>query len=316
MKRLQLGIEEHQREACARRRMRSGADAPAGNSTRAVVDRGPSPTSAREIRSVLRRSSSCAVDERREELVAQPFGVDAERDEARQLVARGKTEAQLRLEVGPPPVDHRLRRREIACFCGASSRKRLTISGPSGTSVVKPCVLAIVGEHLVAVLDRSGPTRRRTACTNGSRLEPLLERSGRSPSGSAGRSAPADTQQHVDVGRLQRVLDASWSTPSAVSWLSCRRTTADERPSVGDRSELKVEQHRDRNGDRDREPAGQPQACDSRINWPTREGRRLGRRMPRSRACPSDSSLLGFDDLANRVARGNRRSRGRPASPA
>ena len=197
-------------------------------------------------------------DERRKELAAQPFRVDAQRHEAGQLVARGEAEAQLRLKIRGPAVDGRLEERDGVLLGRELLEARYQHRGLRhvGREVA---MLAVVGEHLVAVLDRQvGP--HVVAIDERLGVQAFIERrrDEREIEGFGLRLRHA--QQHVDVGRLERVLQA---LRDAVGSLLTQLAQDDGRRLAqrGDRAELKVEEAGNRNRNRDGQRRCEPDAA-------------------------------------------------------
>src|SRR5581483_11418597 len=252
---LQLGVEEDERERpFVDPRRRRGPGRRVDDASVAVEDR------HRERGEAGRpfRFLQAAGDEGRQEPLAETVLVDAQRDEAGQLVARRRLPADLRLEVHVTPVDDRVEERDRMLL-----RRELAHAADDERAfrhLRREAVrLAVVGEHLAAVQRRViGPDVEARdewfggeSLLEGRRDEREIERFG---------LRLADAQQDVDVRRLQRVLQPLRETVGRF----LRELAQDDRRRLAerrDRSELEVEEAGDGNQDGDRESRREPDAA-------------------------------------------------------
>ena len=138
------------------------------------------------------------------------LGVDPQRDEAREPLARREREPQLRLEVRRAAVDRAPRTRLIARFCGASSWNRLH----------EQRRFRRVDDEAVAARDRTRarrrgarrcrPTRRSSGCTNVLGRQRSLERRLDERQIERLGLRLADPQQHVRCAAPSARPSRSW----------------------------------------------------------------------------------------------------------
>ena len=147
----------------------------------------------------------------------------------------------------------------MARLRGANSRISASRAAPSGGLLTNSCVVRIVGEHVAAVhvaQFRPDVVAGDEAVALDRVLERLLDERHVERLGLALR----DPEQHVDVRRLQRVVDV---LGEAVGGFLTELAEHDGRrlAEVGEGSKLEVEEARDGDGDGDREARRQTEAA-------------------------------------------------------